>query len=111
MKTWKFVVEHSCTRSDSFSHAVEAFEKVKKSSAFTVEIGPLRESKPNMLRIGVMGKHVMVAVLFQDRCAVVSINAPKSLAWAESMVRGRIEQSIREMLTEAGSDFVEIREI
>lgn len=111
MKTWRFRIEHSCTRGDTFAEAVSAFEAMRDSPGYSVDVGPMSEMDPNLMRVTVMGSHILVAVLFDDKRTLVSISAPESIAWAESLVRDRIEATIRELLLQAGSDFVEITEL
>jgi hypothetical protein len=111
VKTWRFRIEHSCTRGDTFAEAVSAFETFRESNDYSVDVGPMKEYEPNLIRVTVMGNHILVAVLFDDKRTLVSISAPESIAWAESLVRSRIEGAIRELLLQAGSDFVEITEL
>ena len=108
LHTWRLNIAHTCDQQASFEAARTELERLIKDPAVKVDVGPLSADTPNVIRIHVMGAQVIVAVMFNDLKALASITAPASFAWAEPIIRARVEKMIADILIEAGSETVQI---
>ena len=103
---WCIRLQHTCEGESLREAALDKLASLKSKAKPGVGISHTQQKGLDLVQVKWLGKEITIAVVFQRGQTLVMIEVPGLLAAFKSMVIGRVQQEVREVVHTAGGQLL-----